>query len=173
MTSENTGTISAIDVATATLIKTIKVGRRPRSVAFLPDSSRAYVNAENDGAVIVVDTVEARSHRDHLARRARSHQTHVRLALPRRRTLYVSTGRGHKLFVIDTASNKIMASLEVGERPWGITLSPDAKTLSAKPPPNDVAEVTWEPGVTKKLRSVTDHGEWSLCQLKGANGQVC
>src|SRR6266481_2609305 len=58
VTSENTGTITVIATATATPIKTVKVGHRPRSIAFLPDGSRAYVSAENDAAVTVVDTAK-------------------------------------------------------------------------------------------------------------------
>ena len=58
VTSENTGTVSVIDVATSKLLHTIKVGHRPRSVAFMPDGSRAYVPAENDGAVTLVDTAK-------------------------------------------------------------------------------------------------------------------
>ena len=37
--------------------------------------------------------------------------------------LYVSTGRGHQVLTIDTATNKIAGSVEVGPRPWGIALS--------------------------------------------------
>ena len=47
-----------VDTAAAKVIKTFKVGRRPRSIAFMPDGSRAYVNAENDGNVVVVDAVK-------------------------------------------------------------------------------------------------------------------
>ena len=43
--------------------------------------------------------------------------------------LYVSTGRGNKLVIIEPASQKIVASFEVGDRPWGIALSPDEKLL--------------------------------------------
>jgi YVTN family beta-propeller protein len=56
--------------------------------------------------------------------------------------LYVSTGRGHQVVTIDTASNKVLSSLEVGRRPWGIGLSPDGKTLySANGPSNDISVV--------------------------------
>jgi len=165
VTSENTGTISAIDVAAATLIKTFKVGRRPRSVAFLPNSSRAYVSAENDGAVTVVDSTK--------------HETIQTIALgqpgvikpmtvilsPDGATLYVSTGRGHKLFVIDTATNRISASFEIGERPWGIALSPDTKTLfSANGPSNDVSVVSLgSQSVTKKIK--VGDGPWGVVVL--------
>ena len=56
--------------------------------------------------------------------------------------LYVSTGRGHQVFTIDTATNKVAGSVEVGPRPWGIALSPDGKTLySANGPSNDISVV--------------------------------
>ena len=33
--------------------------------------------------------------------------------------LYVSTGRGHQVFTIDTATNKVVGSVEVGAAPVG------------------------------------------------------
>ena len=55
VTSEETGTISVLDPAAGTIIKTFKVGHRPRNIAFFPDGSRAYINAENDGTVVLAD----------------------------------------------------------------------------------------------------------------------
>jgi YVTN family beta-propeller protein len=56
--------------------------------------------------------------------------------------LYVSTGRGKQVFTIDTATDKVLGSVEVGRRPWGIALSPDEKTLySANGPSNDISVV--------------------------------
>jgi YVTN family beta-propeller protein len=80
-------------------------------------------------------------------------------------TLYVSTGRGHKLFVIDTATNKVAASFEIGERPWGIALSPDSKTLfSANGPSNDVSMVNLgKLSVTKKVK--VGDGPWGVVAL--------
>lgn len=79
--------------------------------------------------------------------------------------LYVSTGRGKMVFVIDTATNKPMASFEVGQRPWGITLSADGKTLySANGPSNDVSVV--DLSSNKVLRKVpTGQGPWGVIVL--------
>ena len=68
--------------------------------------------------------------------------------------LYVSTGRGKKVFVVDTATNQSTASFEVGTRPWGIAVSPDGKTLfTANGPSNDVSVVDVEKQtVTKKVK---------------------
>ena len=61
---------------------------------------------------------------------------------PDAKRLYVSTGRGKKVFIIDTTTNQPVTSFEVGERPWGIAVSPDGKKLfTANGPANDVSVV--------------------------------
>ena len=56
--------------------------------------------------------------------------------------LYVSTGRGKSVLVIDTGAGKVVGNFEVGQRPWGIALSPDEKLLfTANGPSNDVSIV--------------------------------
>jgi YVTN family beta-propeller protein len=64
------------------------------------------------------------------------------LLSPDAKTLYVSSGRGKKVFILDAANRKVESSIEVGQRPWGIALSPDGKTLfSANGPSNDLSVV--------------------------------
>jgi YVTN family beta-propeller protein len=56
--------------------------------------------------------------------------------------VFISTGRGKNVVVIDTASNKPVAFIEVGERPWGIAASNDGKLVfTANGPSNDVSIV--------------------------------
>src|SRR5216684_656716 len=154
VTSENNGTITAIDIATAMPTKTIKVGHRPRSVAFLPDGSRAYVTSENDDAVTVVDTAKNEAIQTITLGEPGKIKPMSVLLSPDGATLCVSTGRGHKLFLIDTSTNRVRASQEIGERPWGIAFSPDGKTLfSANGPSNDVSVVNLSNlSVTRKVK---------------------
>jgi YVTN family beta-propeller protein len=64
------------------------------------------------------------------------------LLSPDAQKLYVSTGRGRKVFTIDVATKKPVGEVEVGPRPWGIAVSEDGKTLySANGPSNDVSVV--------------------------------
>jgi YVTN family beta-propeller protein len=79
--------------------------------------------------------------------------------------LYVSTGRGHQVFTIDTATNTVLGSVAVGARPWGIALSLDAKTLySANGPSNDISVVNLATNtVTKKVKAGT--GPWGVVVL--------
>ena len=54
----------------------------------------------------------------------------------------MSTGRGKKVVTIDPAAGKVLAAVEVGDRPWGIALSPDEKLLfSANGPSNDISVI--------------------------------
>ena len=83
----------------------------------MPNGSRAYVNAENDGTVSVVDCVKHEVIKTiSLGERGVIKPMAVLLSHDASK-LYVSTGRGHKIFVIDTATNRVSGSFEVGERP--------------------------------------------------------
>ena len=142
VTSEETGTISVLDPVAGKIIKTFKVGHRPRYIAFLPDGSNAYVNAENDGTVVLVDAKKYRMIKAISLGKPGVIKPMAVLLSPDATKLYVSTGRGHQVFTIDTATNKVLGSVEVGARPWGIALSLDAKTLySANGPSNDISVV--------------------------------
>jgi YVTN family beta-propeller protein len=61
---------------------------------------------------------------------------------PDGKKIYVTTGRFRKVFAIDTATDQVVGSVEVGARPWGIAITPDGKTLyTANGPSNDVSVV--------------------------------
>ena len=56
--------------------------------------------------------------------------------------LYVTTGRSKMLLIIDTTTNAVVGSVEVGTRPWGIAVSADGKTAyTANGPSNEVAAI--------------------------------
>jgi len=142
VTSEETGMISVLDPAAGKIVRTFQVGHRPRSVAFLPGGSKAYVNAENDGTVVLVDAVSQKMIQTIPLGKAGVIKPMAVLLSPDAAKLYVSTGRGRQVFTIDTATNQVAGSVEVGPRPWGIALSPDGKSLySANGPSNDISVV--------------------------------
>jgi YVTN family beta-propeller protein len=151
--TEEDGAISVIDVDARKLLKSFKVGRRPRNVIFLPNGKHAYVNAENDGSVVLLDAVKNEKLQP-ISLGTPGEIKPMGLALsPDASKLYVSTGRGKKVFVIDTATNLSIASFEVGQRPWGIAVSPDGKTLfTANGPSKDVSVIDLATQtVTKKI----------------------
>lgn len=141
VTNESDNSISVIDTKTLKEVKHIVVGKRPRDAAFTPDSKMAYVSGEFDSSVYRVRIPEGNVER--IAQLdADAKPMSVRLDSQRNR-LYVSTGRGGKVAVIDVAGTpKVVQEIAVGARPWGIELSADGKFLyTANGPSNDVSVV--------------------------------
>lgn len=64
--------------------------------------------------------------------------------------------------MIDTGTNQILQSVEVGGRPWGVAISPDGKNIfTANGPEQDVAMVDAATlTVTKKIKS--NGGPWGI-----------
>ena len=56
VSAEEADSVDIVDVAKGEVVKSVKVGDRPRGIGFLPDGSRAYVAAENADTVNVFDT---------------------------------------------------------------------------------------------------------------------
>jgi YVTN family beta-propeller protein len=79
VTSEEDGAVFVIDLATHKVVTSVPVGPRPRSIAFLPDGSKAYVPSENGATVTVVDTKRlkaAQGGQDHQTRRRHATDGH-------------------------------------------------------------------------------------------------
>ncbi|QQS47434.1 MAG: beta-propeller fold lactonase family protein [Acidobacteriota bacterium] len=155
VTCETDGEIAVIDVASRKLIKSFKVGRRPRNIVFLPDGKLGYVNAENDGTVVLFDAVRNVKLKEISLGEPGVIKPMGLVLAPDSKQLYTSTGRGRKVFVIDTATNQPVASFEAGTRPWGIGVSPDGKTIyTANGPSNDVSVIDLESkSVVKKIQA--------------------
>jgi len=142
ITSEEAGKLYILDPVKGKIIGNIQVGHRPRSIAFMPNGKIAYVNAENDGNVVIVDTVKRKMVGTIPIGTPGQVKPMALLLSADAKTLYVSTGRGQQVFTIDIATNKVLRSVQVGKRPWGIGVSYDGRTLySANGPSNDVSVV--------------------------------
>jgi len=162
-TSEDAGTVTVVDIAAAKAVKTIQVGRRPRSISFVPDGSRAYVTNENDATLSEIDTAKLEvSKTIPLGEGLKP----MGQAMSRDGSrLYVSTGRGKKVVILEPATDSIAATFEVGDRPWGIGLSPDEKLLfTANGPSNDVSVVDLATRTVTKRIKVGDR-PWGVLVL--------
>src|SRR3954466_7187796 len=122
-TSEDAGAVYVIDLASHQVVKSIEVGARPRSIAFLPDGSRAYIPAENEGTLTVIDTGALTATRK--INLGDGMRPMGQAMSPDGKQLYVSTGRSKMVLIVDTASDQVVGTIEAGQRPWGIAVSPD------------------------------------------------
>lgn len=166
VTSEDAGTVAVIDTGKNELVENIKVGRRPRTIAFLPDSNQAWVNAENDGTVVLVDVAKKAVTKTVTLGEAGVVKPMKVLLSPDAKTLYVSTGRGKKVFFLDAVTGATLGEVEAGRRPWGIGLSPDGKTLfTANGPGNDIAVIDVATKTVVK-RIASEGSPWGVLALK-------
>ena len=142
VTNESDNSISIIDTKTLKEVKHVVVGKRPRDVAFTPDGRTAYVSGEFDSSVYRIRVPEGEPVERVLQMDSNSRPMSVKLDASRKR-LYVSTGRGGKIAVVDvSAAPKLIREVAVGKRPWGIALTADGKYLyTANGPSNDVSVI--------------------------------
>ncbi len=102
---------------------------RPRFTEFSDDGALAFVSGENDGSITVAD---ARTHKVLRTIKLQGDLTRpVGMALSHDgKKLYTVTGRGKKLLSLDVATGKVLASVEVGPRPWVWPSAPMAARCS-------------------------------------------
>ncbi len=117
------------------------------------------MTCENGGVVTVVDA------RKHAATGSIKIEPRAKTPLgprpmgealsPDGKTLYVSTGRGESVAVIDVASKTVTRLIDgVGARPWGIGVSADgARVFTANGPSNDVSVIDAATGqINKRIK---------------------
>ena len=76
--------------------------------------------------------------------------------------LYVSTGRGNAVAVVDTEKNTVATTIPVGNRAWGIAVDPSgSKLYTANGASNDVSVVDLKS--RKELRRIkVGDGPWGI-----------
>jgi YVTN family beta-propeller protein len=141
VTSETDSIVSIIDTRTLRVSRTAHVGLRPRDLAFAPDGARAYITGEADATIhqVTIPGGEA----EKLLQLARTGRPMGVVADGARRRLYVSTGRGGSVAVVDLSDGaRLLTEIKVGARPWGIALGHDgAEVYTANGPSDDVSVI--------------------------------
>ncbi|HEU5133885.1 MAG TPA: cytochrome D1 domain-containing protein, partial [Steroidobacteraceae bacterium] len=150
VTNESDHAVSVIDARTLKVVKSVPVGQRPRDIAFTPGSDVAYITGELDASLYRIGLPGDEPAMRVLQMRKEARPMAVVLDAARNR-LYMSTGRGGTIAVIDlTNAAKLVTEVPVGTRPWGIALSADGNRLyTANGPSDDVSIVD-----TAALRTV-------------------
>src|SRR6185503_15941842 len=130
-TNESDNAVSVIDARTLKVVRSVPVGKRPRDIAFAHDSSFAFVSGELDASLYRLGLQGEEPAKRVLQLRQEALPMALVLDASRHR-LYMSTGRGGTVAVIDVKNDpQLLAEVPVGTRPWGIALSADGSRLYA------------------------------------------
>src|SRR5262249_1462844 len=83
-----------------------------------------------------------------------------------RRELYVSTGRGNAIVIVDTEKSEVVTTIHVGNRVWGIALDPSGtKLYTANGASNDVSVVDLKS--RKELHRIkVGDGPWGIAVVR-------
>ena len=123
-TSEEDSTIAVIDAKEGTVRTRVPVGKRPRNIVFAPAGDRAFVPGENDASVVTIDVPTSKVVQRVILAGENPRPMGIAVT-PGGDTLFVTTGRGGRLVKLAAANLKVTGETAVGERPWGVALSPD------------------------------------------------
>ena len=165
VTAETSNVISVIDAKQEKTSANILVDSRPRAVIFTRDASKAWATAELGGTVMLIDV-----RRNRVVKRIRLGRADKPVGLvlsPDEKRLYVATGRGNGVAVIDTVTQRVVASVPTGgERVWGIAISEDGrKVYAANSLSNTISVIdTATLRVVKTIK--TGDGPWGLALLQ-------
>jgi YVTN family beta-propeller protein len=141
VTNESDNAVSVIETSNLKVLRSVRVGHRPRDAAFTPDSKMAYVSGEFDASLYRIRVPEGEPVERVLQLRKEARPMAVILDAPRNR-IYMTTGRGGTVAVIDSKNHSLVKEVEVGKRPWGMAMSEDGRYLyTANGPSNDVSIV--------------------------------
>ena len=142
VTCEADRVVVAVDTQSLKEVARIPTGLRPRSIAFDNAGRIGFVTDELSAEITVFDaTSHAVTSTLKIEDSGKNPRPMGTALSPDGKWLYVSTGRGGSVVVIDVAARKLEAIIsDVGARPWGIGVSPDGKRIfTANGSSNDVS----------------------------------
>lgn len=160
VTAETSNVVTVIDAQKEKVAANIMVDPRPRVTIFTKDGTRAWASAEIGGTVQLIDVKRQR-----VIKRVRLGATDKPVGMvlsPDERTLYVATGRGNGVAIVDVATMKMTSKIPTGVRVWGIALSRDGRKLYAANSLSNTISVI-DTAAKRVVKTIgTDDGPWAL-----------
>ena len=125
ITNEKGNSISVIDLDKLEVVKTVKVGQRPRGIALSKDEAEIYVCLGDDDTIAILDAKtlnpigELPSGPD---------PEQLRLS-PDGKLMFIANENDALLTAIDLATRKVVSEFPVGVEPEGVAVSPDGSIV--------------------------------------------
>lgn len=149
VTSQNSDTLTIVDLEDLRKIVTLEIGGKVAGVAVAPKGDLAYLTSP-DGKFLTVIDADLR----HIRKRIPLMGGPLGVAVhPSGSPVYVADWYEHRLFVVDPEEGVIRSILEVGKSPSGVAVTPDGKTiLTADRDSNEVSVI--DAGSLQRLQSI-------------------
>jgi YVTN family beta-propeller protein len=145
---ETSNAVYVVDAPSMKVLAQIPTQKRPRAIYLAQRAHRGYATDEFGATLTVFDTTDYKVVKT-IGLGDPKVVRPMGIASPDGgRRLYVTTGRFGALLEVDPESGRIVRSIDkVGERPWGVALSPDGSTAyTANGPSGDVSFVNLKSG---------------------------
>src|SRR5947209_11898421 len=127
VSNEKSNTISVVDTDKFTVVKTIKVGQRPRGIELTKDGKFILVAVGDDDTIQVIDV---RTH-EIVATLPSGPDPELFTQDHAGKILYVANENDNTVTIIDLERRVPLGEVQVGVEPEGMGLSPDGKILVA------------------------------------------
>ncbi len=147
VTCETSNSVYVVDAAHMKVLAQIPTGKRPRAILLLAGTHRGFVTNEFGASLTVFSTEDYQVLRT-LPLGDPQVVRPMGIASADGQHLYVTTGRYGALLEVDAESGQVTRTIpKVGQRPWGLALSPDGhKAYTANGPSGDVSIVDLSSG---------------------------
>lgn len=125
VSNEKSNTVSVIDTDTFTVVKTFKVGRRPRGIALTQDDKFVLVAVGDDDTIQMIDTATGKV----TATLPSGPDPELFVLDPTGKILYAANEDDNTVSIIDIKKRARLGQVKVGVEPEGMAISPDGKVL--------------------------------------------
>src|SRR5919197_774171 len=125
VSNEKSNTISVIDTDKFQVVKTIKVGQRPRGIELTRDGKLILVAVGDDDTIQIID---ARTH-EIVGSLPSGPDPELFTQDPTGKIVYVANENDNTVTIIDLERRAPLGEVQVGVEPEGMGLSPDGKIL--------------------------------------------
>ena len=125
VSNEKSNTVSVIDTSKWQVVDTIKVGHRPRGIAYTKDQKFVLVAVGDDDMIQMIDT----SSNKVVDSLPSGPDPELFVQDPVNNILYVANEDDNTVTIIDMARRAQVGDIQVGVEPEGMGISPDGKIL--------------------------------------------